>query len=485
MVKRTLIFLDRFHWLWLVLAAPFLLFPSPKRSLAMLVIPALFLLRWLALKAKLQEVPRDTHAKTYHRPSVIPCTPLNVALLLMMLMVMVSLWATFDINYSLPKVSGMLLGLGVFFAVVREGVHPRGWTLGLLVFTGIGLVIAALGVFGTDWFYFNKIALFGTIISRLPRLITGLQGAESGFHPNEVAGGLIWVLPLMMAVSVMLVFLTRPLKDKDARALRKGWQKKIWDIGVIILCLGATFVIGAVFLLCQSRGGYIGLAITFIVSIPIVLPPRWRWYSLALLALLAIILGILLGSHWEAVRSWILGSNLVSDPALSLNTLVDRVEVWSRAIYGIQDFPITGIGMNTFRKVMPVLYPLSNAIPDIAHAHNEFLQAALDLGIPGLIAFLALYISSFWMLADTWKATRHPTLGTEHRSLVTRLLVLGLGGGLLAHLLYGLTDAVALGAKPGILFWMLLGLITALHQQAQEYLKVKDSNVSILGVENR
>jgi putative inorganic carbon (HCO3(-)) transporter len=76
--------------------------------------------------------------------------------------------------------------------------------------------------------------------------------------------------------------------------------------------------------------------------------------------------------------------------------------------------------MNAFRKVVPVLYPLFT-IPselDIPHAHNEFLQAALDLGIPGLIAFLVLYIGVFWMLADVWRATRHPPLITEHWSLV-------------------------------------------------------------------
>jgi predicted lipid-binding transport protein (Tim44 family) len=54
-------------------------------------------------------------------------------------------------------------------------------------------------------------------------------------------------------------------------------------------------------------------------------------------------------------------------------------------------------------------------------------------------------------------------------------LVIGLGGGLLAHLLYGLTDAVSLGAKPGILFWILLGLITALHKQTQEQLRAGDN----------
>jgi putative inorganic carbon (HCO3(-)) transporter len=434
------------------------------------VVPGLWIVAWLAGREPL------------------PRTPLNAALLLMFCMVLVSLWATYDIAVSLPKISGMILGFGVFFAVAREGERPRGWIMSLLAFLGIGLGIATLGVFGTSWFS-SKITLFDPIIARLPQFITGLQGAESGFHPNEVAGALIWVLPLMMAISVTLFFLPRPPKKKDARAQRKDWREKVcgWRlVGVTILCLAVTFFISAVFLLCQSRGGYIGLVLTLSVLILIALPPRWRWYSLALLALVAIVLGILLASRWEAVRIWVTGNNLAADPALSLNSLEGRLEVWSRAIYGIQDFPFTGMGMNTFRKVVSVLYPLFQIGPDIdiGHAHNEFLQAALDLGIPGLIAFLALYIGAFWMLADVWRATRHTSLNIEHWPLVTRSLALGLGGGLLAHLLYGLTDAVALGAKPGVLFWMLLGLIVGLHRQAQEHWVVADSSAPTTGAEN-
>jgi hypothetical protein len=106
------------------------------------------------------------------------------------------------------------------------------------------------------------------------------------------------------------------------------------------------------------------------------------------------------------------------------------------------------------------------------------------LGIPGLIAFIALYIGAFWMLADVWRATRHPPLNAGHWSLVTRSLTLGLGGGLLAHMLWGLTDAMALGARPAFLFWVILGLISGLHQQAQEHWAVVDSSVSTTGAEN-
>jgi len=122
--------------------------------------------------------------------------------------------------------------------------------------------------------------------------------------------------------------------------------------------------------------------------------------------------------------------------------------------------------MITFRHFVHVLFPLFLVGPDfdVAHAHNEFLQAALDLGLPGLIAFLALYIGAFWMLFKIWWLAPYSTLDTP-QSL--RFLVLGLGGGLFAHMVYGMTDAVALGAKPGLLFWMLLGLIAALFEQTR------------------
>jgi putative inorganic carbon (HCO3(-)) transporter len=59
---------------------------------------------------------------------------------------------------------------------------------------------------------------------------------------------------------------------------------------------------------------------------------------------------------------------------------------------------------------VPILYPFFTVPPDtdIAHAHNIFLQTALDLGIPGLVAYLALLGSALvvcWQVAvkgDRW-----------------------------------------------------------------------------------
>jgi putative inorganic carbon (HCO3(-)) transporter len=223
---------------------------------------------------------------------------------------------------------------------------------------------------------------------------------------------------------------------------------------------GATLFMVTILVLTQSRGGYLGFAAGLGAMLFVVAPRRWR-IGLATIGLLMLIAGAL----WLVLNPGLLAAE--NSSALSVESAIStwegRTEVWSRALYGIQDFPFTGMGMNTFRRVVHVLYPLFMIGPDsdIAHAHNEFLQAALDLGVPGLIAFLALYLGAGAMLYTVWSRARKILPDAR----VLRAVVLGLGAGLLAHAVYGMTDAVALGSKPGVLFWMMLGLIAGLHQQ--------------------
>jgi hypothetical protein len=72
--------------------------------------------------------------------------------------------------------------------------------------------------------------------------------------------------------------------------------------------------------------------------------------------------------------------------------------------------------------------------------------------LPGLIAYLAL-LELAGVVA--WGAARRS-------SGAVRGLGLGLFAGLIALHLYGLTDAIALGSKPGLAFWMALGLLAVL-----------------------
>jgi len=479
LLKKSIILIDRYHWLWLVLAAPFMVFPSPERSVAQLVIPLLWLFYlWQGKKYKIENIKYkignvdEDRADSVIKPG-FPVTSLNLGLLILVLMLLVSLWATYSMEQSLEKISGLVLGLGVLFAVVRESNKPSGWWRSFALFLGGGLAWALLGFFGME--YEVRFSLLAPVITRIPILISSFPTLGTGLQHNAVGGTLVWVLPSLMGLSVYLVkYKIEEIKlNIENWGLGKRWfESRCGGVLVWVMRLGVwlgTILMTGVLILTQSRGSYLAIALTALIVFMIILSKEWRWILAGLLVISAIgvIVFIQTSEGWEML---VTNLGLSGEAELSTDTLGFRLEIWSRAIAGLQEFSFTGMGMNTFREVVPVLYPLFTISPeiDIAHAHNEFLQVVLDLGTPGLIAFISIYISSFWMLFKIWRASPvDPGAGLELPKLsdpiLKQTLVLGLGGGLFAHLVFGMLDAITLGAKPGIFFWMLLGLITGMY----------------------
>ena len=104
----------------------------------------------------------------------------------------------------------------------------------------------------------------------------------------------------------------------------------------------------------------------------------------------------------------------------------------------IQDFPITGIGMGLFTDLADRLYPFFlNAPGSVTHAHNLFLQIGVDVGIPGLIAWLA---TLGIMVVISWQVYRFGLLRGDQWST-------SLGAGLFcsqaALIVHGLLDATS------------------------------------------
>jgi putative inorganic carbon (HCO3(-)) transporter len=205
--------------------------------------------------------------------------------------------------------------------------------------------------------------------------------------------------------------------------------------------------------LSLSRSALAGV----VVAVLSLLIWRWRRTALALPFLAALVASIMVWSGPDRAIDWFLAMSTASDLGAKA---AGRTEIWSRAVDMIQDFPLTGIGLNTFPVVSDLLYPLFVNGPDaqVPHAHDIFLQTAVDLGMPGLLSFLGLLAVVGWGLARAWRQV----IGGE------RALLVGLATGLLGHLMFGLTDAVTLGAKPGVFFWAVLGGTVALELSACE-----------------
>ena len=176
---------------------------------------------------------------------------------------------------------------------------------------------------------------------------------------------------------------------------------------------------------------------------------RWRWGKWLILVVAASGIVVI---RWLGVVP-VLHAVVLNN---SLGGLDTRLEVWSRAWYMIEDFPITGIGMGLFQDAAGVLYPFFTISRDVPHAHNLFLQVAVDMGVPALIAWLAI-----WMLAifGAWQTYRYGRL-------MSNRVLAGLGAGLLcsqiALAVHGTLDAVTWGAvRASIIPWAIWGLTMA------------------------
>jgi len=404
-----------------ILVAPVLLFPSPTRLTAALLVPLVWICAW----------------RTTGR--LIPSTPLNASLLVLLAMVGVSLFATFDVRYSLGKVSGVMLGVVLFWAVTRWMVNRERLAIGVAAFILSGGVLAAIGLVGTNWF--DKFSAVGGIVQRLPKIIRGLPGAEEGFQPNAIAGCLVLYVPLQFA-------LLANRGESTIAGARGSSGGRTSLVALQVVLVGLTM---GTLLLTQSRGAWTGLlagAAAFLMWYG----ERSRLVAVAGMAVV-IVLAIAMGPA-RLVDLAITNSG----PGMAGN-VSSRTELWSSAVEGIEDFPLTGMGMNGFRKIVPALYPTSLTARgiDISHAHNHLLQAALDLGILGLVAYGSIWMTAAALLIMVYRRSREP---------VYRTIAGGLGAGLLAHFVFSMTDAIALGAKVGILFWLTLALTAALHAVA-------------------
>jgi len=407
------------EWVLLLVAAPFLLLPTTRQGITCVMLGSLCLL-WLA-----QSFRREPW----------PATPFNGVLLLFCGMLLVSVLITSAPELTLPKATGLVLGLAVFRLVARMPGQRSG-TLGFA-----GLIVAGLGVWAVGLLDLNwpdKVPVVQACLSRLPQHIAHLSGAPGGgISPNQLAGTLVLILPVALAAFL------------GGSHFECRWLLRL-------LGLSATALWGVTLFLTQSRGGWIGgiAGALGLLTLWGLSGSRW-WQRLVGMAVpLMVVLGcvlVFLFLGLDRVAGLLYGGTEAAlETAVGAISFQGRVEIWSRALYTLYDFPFTGRGLGTFRQAAPYLYPLLLVSPDkdIAHAHNVFLQVGVDLGLPGLVSYVALLVVA---ARAGWQKIRIG--GWE------RWLALGVLAGLVGFHTYGMADTLALGSKSSFLFWWLLGLL--------------------------
>ncbi|MEI2690893.1 MAG: O-antigen ligase family protein [Anaerolineae bacterium] len=239
------------------------------------------------------------------------------------LLLPVGLWASADLAVTLPRAYAFIAAAALYWTVAAQGGRPwllryTGWALLLAGLAMALAVIAATPLAGS--------AILSPLAQAIRAPLPFLQPER--FNPN-LSGQLLAIL-LAPAAAYALI---------GERAAPGG---RLLRLAAAVLSL----LLAALLLLTQSRGALLGLA----VALPVMttLANRrwlWVWGPLGLAGSVAIVI----------LQPSLSSTLLAGGDALS--SAQGRVELWSRALYLMQDFPFTGVGLGMPERVINLLYP--------------------------------------------------------------------------------------------------------------------------------
>jgi O-antigen ligase/cytochrome c-type biogenesis protein CcmH/NrfG len=395
----------------LALTAPLLLAASRMpRSLSLVALGLLavpFLVRW----SRQGRLARPT---ALNRP---------VAVLALLFLPAAMLLSPDPWGVTWPRVAGLAWSIALFFAVANRGgrgARRRSTRLNgpTWVFLALGGAVALLvppAMRSVDKLFF--LPQTGWLAARL--------GWANGLPTNEVAGVLTLFIPFVVALA--------------AGALLTRRRRLV----LVLLPLAALLLLALV--LTQSRTGLMAATIGALLALIAGARPGWRVLGVGLAVVALLLLVVVL----SPLRDW-----FVFAGANSWQSVIGpRLGIWGQALDGIRDHPVWGMGLGAFgvlaRWVYPLAPPAETAI--IEDAHNLYFQTALDFGLLGGLLLIVLLALAGLSALGLVRARRPRSL--------SRLWAAGLLGALVAHALYSLTDAVALGTLGGVALWFVLGLI--------------------------
>jgi O-antigen ligase len=221
------------------------------------------------------------------------------------------------------------------------------------------------------------------------------------------ARGFFSIYMTLAGVLVLVLVSALPRLALGGRAL--AWALPSWLAG--ILALGLTSV----------RGAWLGFAAG---CVGCVLGLRRRWLVLA--ALVLVLAGTFAVEPRLLDRARTIGS-------LADETTRDRLAMLGTGLGLAIEHPITGIGPGQVKNVYPRVASPEALRHSTSHLHNTPLQIVVERGLPGLGAWIAIWVGFF---GAAWRVFRRLPRGDDE----ARALVLGSIAAIAAFLIAGLFE---------------------------------------------
>jgi len=350
----------------------------------------------------------------------VPTTPLDGPLFVFFGAVLLS-------TVSCPEVLNSLAGyrklwlVGAFFVTATLTEKPRDVERCVKLLVISASVVAAYGIVQ----HYAGIDLNKQLRGKPPSLDPFWFGRDEGwrtkgFHPSGITFAHSLLLPLAFATAWLSC---AGLGLRQRLLLVLGWGLMVFALlfsltrGVWLAYLVVLLLLGVI------RGGK----------------------TLAGVTVGAVVLGILLFTAGVGVRERLRSSfDLVHN--------LPRSQIWQANIDMIKERPLFGWGYGNYRTFRDPFYERHPEANHTGHAHNTFLQVAVDNGLIGLAAFLYL----FWSLLRLGWET-YQRLSSEDEPL--RSLILGAFLSIVGFLVGGVTQHNFGDAEVVVVMWAIAGVI--------------------------
>jgi O-antigen ligase len=283
---------------------------------------------------------------------------------------------------GLNSLLGIIPPLAIICAMVRlRAYRPRWLAIALIAATLIGIALGAM-----------QVASSSAELSPLYLYRETNPGKGVGFFAN------------VNHMAILLV-ITIPFLAALVAAGRKANMQRY--SAIVAIAAGLAIVVAVGLGLNGSLAGW-GLALPVIAaSALVILPPGsglrlWLVGAAALMFIAAV----------AALQATPIGSGRIGDhAATSAHSRADILSTTSRAAAEFMPF---GSGLGSFRAVYPLYeQPAQVTTEYVVHAHNDYAELALELGLPGILLIL-LFLA--WWGAAVWRAWRSAESGPFARA---------------------------------------------------------------------
>ena len=273
---------------------------------------------------------------------------------------------------GLTALLGIIPPLALFCAMVRlKAYRPRWLAVALIAGTVAGIALGALQAASSSaarspWYIYDQTNL----------------GRAVGFFANANHMGTLLVVTIPFLAAVIASAKSRSMQRYSA---------------VVAVSAGLGIVVLVGLALNGSLAGY-GLALPALAaSALIILPPasRLRLWVVGLAVLLVV-------GAITALETTSIGASKIGEH--STTSVQSRGDILATTSRAIGDFMPFGSGLGSFQSVYPLYErPEQVTVTFVVHAHNDYAELILELGIAGIILIL-LFLA--WWGAAVWRVWR-------------------------------------------------------------------------------